>query len=64
MNHPLTRIFIPISMIVLVAASSVAISTTVNFDRMELGQTAVTTAMTGAGRSQASGVIQAGLDQS
>lgn len=63
MNHPLARIFVPITMIVVIAASSVAVGTAGNFERIGVSETAVAKAMIEANTSQAAVVIQTGFDQ-
>jgi hypothetical protein len=63
MNHPLARIFVPITMIVVIAASSVAVGTAGNFERIGVSEAAVAKAMIEADATQAAVVIQTGFDQ-
>ena len=48
MNHPLTRIFAPISMVVLVAAFTVAAATVDTNDRLPVSAVTVATAVADA----------------
>ncbi len=63
MKHPLARIFMPIAMIVVIATSSVAISTAGNTKRIGPGETTLARAMTGAEGSQAIMTRQTGLNR-
>jgi hypothetical protein len=63
MNHPLSRIFIPICNIVFVAALTVAIATSNFDDRTAVDETTIATEMTGKDELTALAVSQTASDR-